>query len=123
MVTGGAGHLGSSLVERLLEEENYRVTVVDNLSTGHEKNLTYAAHDRCEFVKCDANELRDMQEVMLSRRFDAVFHLAAVVGVQRTQEFPVSVLRDIDDPVIRPNCALHDIKRHALLRRDKRLGV
>jgi UDP-glucose 4-epimerase len=96
LVTGGAGHVGSSLVERLLKEDEYRVTVVDDLSTGRRRKMSFLGHERCNFIKADVNERQDIQEVMLSRQFDAVFHLAAVVGVQRTQEDPCSVLLDIE---------------------------
>jgi UDP-glucose 4-epimerase len=96
LVTGGAGHVGSSLVERLLKEDEYRVTVVDDLSTGRRRKMSFLGHQRCNFIKADVNERQDIQEVMLSRQFDAVFHLAAVVGVHRTQEDPCSVLQDIE---------------------------
>ena len=96
LVTGGAGHVGSSLVERLLKEDEYRVTVVDDLSTGRRRKMSFLGHERCNFIKADVNERQDIQEVMLSRQFDAVFHLAAVVGVHRTQEDPCSVLLDIE---------------------------
>jgi len=96
LVTGGAGHVGSSLVDRLLKEDEYRVTVVDDLSTGHRRKMSFLGQERCNFIKADVNERQDIQEVMLSRQFYAVFHLAAVVGVQRTQEDPCSVLLDIE---------------------------
>ncbi|HXP48458.1 MAG TPA: NAD-dependent epimerase/dehydratase family protein, partial [Bacteroidia bacterium] len=48
------------------------------------------------FIKGDVNNYRDISEIMLTYKFDYVFHLAAVVGVQRTQENPISVFNDID---------------------------
>ncbi|MCB0476908.1 MAG: NAD-dependent epimerase/dehydratase family protein, partial [Crocinitomicaceae bacterium] len=48
-----------------------------------------------KFIKCDCNNYRDLAEVMLAFDFEFVFHYAAVVGVKRTQENPVSVLNDI----------------------------
>lgn len=96
LVTGGAGNVGSALIEKLIENPDNHVTIVDNLSTGYLSKLPQAQHDRWHFVKCNVNDLQDIGQVMTSHRFDYVFHFAAVVGVQRTQDNPVSVLRDIE---------------------------
>ncbi|HON19437.1 MAG TPA: NAD-dependent epimerase/dehydratase family protein [Salinivirgaceae bacterium] len=98
LITGGAGFIGSSMAERLMQDEENYVVIVDNLSTGHLgkiPSLEYRPR-MWKFIKCDVNEYRDIAEIMLSYKFDYVFHYAAVVGVQRTQENPVSVLRDIE---------------------------
>lgn len=92
LVTGGAGNVGSALVEGLLNK-GYFVVVVDNLSTGSLNKLPDS--DNLKFIKCDCNNYRDLAEVMLAFDFEYVFHYAAVVGVKRTQENPVSVLNDI----------------------------
>jgi UDP-glucose 4-epimerase len=94
LVTGGAGNVGSALVNRLLQESDTNVVVVDNLSTGARMKLP-ANGDRFNFIKADANNRTDMSEIMLSNHFDYVFHYAALVGVKRTQENPVKVLEDI----------------------------
>ena len=95
LVTGGAGNIGSALVEALIESGKYCVVIMDNLLTGSLKKLPIDHKENWEFVKGDVNEYRDIAEVMLARRFDYVFHYAAVVGVQRTQDKPISVLNDI----------------------------
>lgn len=97
LVTGGAGNIGSALVKGLLNlSEISKVIVVDNLSTGYLHNLKSIVSDKFSFVKGDVNNYRAISEVMLSNNFDYVFHYAAMVGVQRTQENPVGVLRDIE---------------------------
>ena len=48
-----------------------------------------------KFIKCNVNDRQDISEIMLSIKFDYVFHYAALVGVERTQEHPVEVLKDI----------------------------
>jgi len=96
LVTGGAGNVGSALIERLIENENNFVVIVDDLSTGYMEKLPTQFHNRWHFIKCDVNNLVDISQVMLSHKFDYVFHFAAVVGVQRTQENPVKVLNDIE---------------------------
>ena len=95
LVTGGAGNIGSALVEELIESGKYCVVIMDNLLTGSLQKLPVDHKENWEFVKGDVNEYRDIAEVMLARRFDYVFHYAAVVGVQRTQDKPISVLNDI----------------------------
>ena len=69
---------------------------IDNLLTGSTDNLPVGDLDNYKFIKCDVNNFRDISQVMIAYRFDYVFHYAAVVGVQRTLQNPVMVLRDID---------------------------
>lgn len=95
LITGGAGFVGSCLADRLIENPDNYVVIVDNLSTGNIKRLPDKKHTNWKFIKCDCNEYRDISAVMMSYKFDYVFHYAAVVGVKRTLENPVSVLRDI----------------------------
>jgi UDP-glucose 4-epimerase len=96
LITGGAGFIGSALAEKLIADENNFVVIVDDLSTGDTGKLPSPVNENWKFIKCDVNEYRDISEIMLAFQFDYVFHYAAVVGVQRTQEFPVKVLKDID---------------------------
>ncbi|MFO7863191.1 MAG: NAD-dependent epimerase/dehydratase family protein [Salinivirgaceae bacterium] len=95
LVTGGAGFVGSALAKRLISDSDNFVVIVDDLSTGELGKLPKPT-DNYKFIKCDVNEYRDISEIMLGFQFDYVFHYAAVVGVKRTQEYPVKVLRDIE---------------------------
>lgn len=96
LVTGGAGNIGSVTVEKLLADPNNQVVVADNLSTGFLTKLPPENKANWNFVKADVNVYHDIAQIMVSQQFDYVFHFAAVVGVKRTQENPISVLRDID---------------------------
>lgn len=96
LVTGGAGNIGSVTVEKLSADPDNTVVVVDNLSTGLLSKLPQNNTGNWTFVKSDVNIYQDIAQIMLANNFDHVFHFAAVVGVQRTQENPISVLRDID---------------------------
>jgi UDP-glucuronate decarboxylase len=96
LVTGGAGNIGSALVEKLISNENNFVVILDNLSTGFLHKLPAEENKNWKFIKADVNSLTDISSVMHSYNFDYVFHFAAVVGVLRTQENPVSVLNDIE---------------------------
>ncbi len=95
LVTGGAGFVGSCLVDKLIENPDNFVVVLDNLSTGNILRLPKANNGNWKFIKCNCNEYRDISAVMMAYKFDYVFHYAAVVGVKRTLENPVSVLSDI----------------------------
>lgn len=95
LVTGAAGFIASSLVEKLIQDKDNFVVGVDNMSTGKKSNLP-AEQDNFNFIKADVNDFNDISSIMLNYSFDYVFHYAAVVGVQRTQNNPVKVLKDID---------------------------
>jgi nucleoside-diphosphate-sugar epimerase len=94
LITGGAGFIGSSLAERLVNTTDHKVVIVDNLLTGDVKRLK-RFKDKVRFIKADCNNFQDISSVMLAYKFDYVFHYAAVVGVQRTLDHPKMVLDDI----------------------------
>ncbi len=79
LVTGGAGYVGSGLLRELLSE-NYKVTCVDNLMFGGESLLDIWHNKNFTFVKCDVNDWSAFSEILNSNNFDAVIHLAAIVG-------------------------------------------
>jgi UDP-glucose 4-epimerase len=84
VVTGGAGFIGSTLVRKLLEDGS--VSVIDNLLTGHERNLE-EVRGRIEFHRAD---IRDLDAIApLLRGADVVFHLAAIPSVPRSIDDPV----------------------------------
>jgi nucleoside-diphosphate-sugar epimerase len=96
LVTGGAGNIGSALVEKLISNPGNYVVIVDNLSTGFVSKLPPETRMNWKLIKADVNNFKDISAVMLSYNFDYVFHFAAVVGVIRTQENPIDVLNDIE---------------------------
>lgn len=94
LITGGAGFVGSSLAERLLNNPAYHVVLIDNLLTGDIRKVP--SNPRCQFIRCDVNRLTEIAAVMSEQSFDYVFHYAAVVGVARTIENPLMVLNDLE---------------------------
>ncbi|MCC6447781.1 MAG: NAD-dependent epimerase/dehydratase family protein [Chitinophagaceae bacterium] len=96
LITGGAGNVGGSLAKRLVTNPENFVVVVDDLSTGNLKKLPDAdKYANFKFIKSDVNSFDDISSVVLRYGFDFIFHYAAVVGVKRTLDNPVKVLRDI----------------------------
>lgn len=82
LVTGGAGFIGSNLVDKLVEK-NHEVAIIDNLSTGKKENINPKA-DFYQLDICDFEKIKPLfQEV------DYVFHLAAIPRVPLSIEDPV----------------------------------
>ncbi|MEO8589502.1 MAG: NAD-dependent epimerase/dehydratase family protein [Flavobacteriales bacterium] len=96
LVTGGAGFIPSDLAIKLASDPKNEVVVVDNLLTGDVRKLPAEMPTNMRFIKCDVNRFEDISGVFYAGRFEYVFHYAAVVGVKRTTDNPVMVLRDID---------------------------
>lgn len=86
VVTGGAGFIGSALVRGLLARNDGVVRVIDNLFSGHEKNLE-EVRSRIEFSSTD---IRDYDAVARAvHGADVVFHLAAIPSVPRSIRDPI----------------------------------
>ena len=79
LVTGGAGYVGSGLLRELLVE-NYKVTCVDSVMFGGESLLDIWHNENFNFIKCDVNDHDAFNKVLVNDKFDAVIHLAAIVG-------------------------------------------
>ena len=79
LVTGGAGYVGSGLLRELLNE-GYSVTCVDNLMFGGESLLDIWHNANFTFHKCDINDWASFNTILTKNSFDAVIHLAAIVG-------------------------------------------
>lgn len=90
LVTGGAGFVGLHLIRRLLSD-GCEITALDDFSRGRvDGSFTGLAED-FRVIRHDLT--RPIPDGLLTGPFDAVYHLAAVVGVQRTQSAPAHVLR------------------------------
>jgi len=84
LVTGGAGFIGSNLVDRLIED-GLEVIVIDNLSTGKLENI----HSKSHFLKYDLSLISIDELVSILNGVDVVFHLAALARVQPSIENPL----------------------------------
>ena len=90
LVTGGAGFIGSTLVDRLLAE-GHAVDVIDNLSTGSLANLAEARANRDHELKVHQVDIRDAAviDLIARRKPEVVFHLAAQADVRVSVARPV----------------------------------
>lgn len=86
LITGGAGFIGSHLVERLVRD-GAEVTVLDDLSTGHRENLR-AVRERIRFIRGNVSRLEVCRRAM--QGVDYVFHQAAVTSVPLATRNPVA---------------------------------
>jgi UDP-glucuronate 4-epimerase len=94
LVTGGAGFIGSHLVDRLLAEGAWHVTVVDDFNDFYSpaiKHANVAAHaERPDFnlIDADIRDWRTMEAIFTQYHFDVVVHLAARAGVRPSLSEP-----------------------------------
>jgi len=87
LVTGGAGFIGSNVVDALLARGD-EVTVVDDLSTGRRQNLEGAIANGAELVEADIRDAEAMVDVADRAKPEAVFHLAAQIDVRKSTANP-----------------------------------
>src|SRR4051794_13039921 len=91
VVTGGAGFIGSFLVERLLADGK-RVVVIDDCSTGSLENLrAVRKHARLRMIESKISGCAELPELV--SQAESIFHLAAAVGVELVLNAPVRTLQ------------------------------
>lgn len=87
LVTGGAGFIGSTLVDRLLAD-GHDVVALDDFSRGSRDNLAGAVENGCEVVEGDLTSL-DLTAVVGQLKPEVIFHLAAQIDVRASVQYPV----------------------------------
>jgi UDP-glucuronate 4-epimerase len=94
LVTGGAGFIGSHLVDRLLSEDNWNVVVVDDFNDSydpaikHENLRQHRANPRFHLHDADIRDRSKLDQVFEATKFDCVVHLAARAGVRPSLDQP-----------------------------------
>ena len=89
LVTGGAGFIGSNLVEYLLKYNVKKVVILDNLATGHLSNIApFLEQPNCEFLEGDIRDLETCKKAM--ENVDFVLHQAALGSVPRSINDPIT---------------------------------
>jgi UDP-glucose 4-epimerase len=92
LVTGGAGFIGSNLVDALIARGD-TVTVIDNLSTGKRANLEAALDSGARLHEADVRDAERVAEILADARPEVVFHLAAQIDVRYSVEQPAGDAR------------------------------
>ena len=83
LVTGGAGYIGSHVSLNLLDA-GYNVTILDDLSNGHEQLIPKNA----DFIKCNINDVEIINSLLQNNKFIAIMHFAGFVKVEESVKFP-----------------------------------
>jgi UDP-glucose 4-epimerase len=113
LVTGGAGFIGSHLVDRLLVD-GYSVTVMDNFSCGTSKNLRSSINlssARLEIAKVDITEAKRVNKVFSEDKYDVVFHLAAQADIRKSL---LGFKGDLDNNVVGTLNILEAMKKYCV---------
>ena len=77
LITGVAGFIGSNLLDHLISRTDWKITGIDNLTTGSEDNIRHQLNNsRFKFIKQNCSDIKSLKE------FDCVFHLAALPRIQ-----------------------------------------
>jgi len=87
LVTGGAGFIGSNLVDALLERGD-EVTVLDDVSTGRRENLSQALERGAELVELDIRDAGAVADLCSRAQPEVVFHMAAQIDVRKSSADP-----------------------------------
>jgi UDP-glucose 4-epimerase len=85
LVTGGAGFIGSHVVDAFIDA-GHEVVVVDNLSTGKRANV----HPQARFYEVDIRRVEELEEVFAAERPEAISHQAALANVRASMEDPIT---------------------------------
>ena len=89
IVTGGAGFIGSHLVDKLIRQ-NHEVVILDNLKTGTRDNLSNKAQEY--FIFKDVSMVIPQELNKICEGADGIFHMAALPSVQFSVENPVDTI-------------------------------
>lgn len=94
LVTGGAGFIGSHLVEKLLAENTWRVSVVDDFNDFYAPEMkranvaAFSANENFQLYEADISDAADLRTIFAANNFDVIVHLAARAGVRPSLEQP-----------------------------------
>ena len=83
LITGGAGYIGSHVVEALIKKK-FEVFIVDNLSTGYKKLI----NKKARFFNLNINNFLKIKKIIIQNKIDSVIHLAASLDVNESQKKP-----------------------------------
>ena len=83
LLTGGAGYIGSHVAINLLDA-GYKVTIIDDLSTGHQQLIPKKAN----FIKANINDVNILDTILTKNKFDILMHFAGFIQVEESVKNP-----------------------------------
>lgn len=90
LVTGGAGYIGSHIVEQLIKKKSNNILVLDNLSTGRKKLI----NKKSKFIKGDIKNLNLLKKIIKKHRIQTIIHLAAHLNVSEAEKEKIKYYRN-----------------------------
>ena len=90
LVTGGAGYIGSHIVEQLIKKKSNNILVLDNLSTGRKKLI----NKKSKFIKGDIKNLNLLKKIIKKHNIQTIIHLAAHLNVSEAEKEKIKYYRN-----------------------------
>ena len=90
LVTGGAGYIGSHIVEQLIKKKSNNILVLDNLSTGRKKLI----NKKSKFIKGDIKNLNLLKKIIKKHSIQTIIHLAAHLNVSEAEKEKIKYYRN-----------------------------
>src|SRR5438105_13378292 len=94
LITGGAGFIGSHLVDRLMSEGDWRITVIDDFNDFYDPSIkrenvsAHLSNQNFELIEADIRDYSALERLFAERHFDCIVHLAARAGVRPSLREP-----------------------------------
>ena len=82
LVTGGAGYIGSHIIELLIKSKA-KVFIFDDLSTGYKRLI----NKKAKFIKGDIKDFRKLSKVIKNNKINSIIHLAAYLNVNESEKY------------------------------------
>ena len=82
LVTGGAGYIGSHVVEQLIKKK-LKVVILDNLVTGYKRLI----NKKAKFIKGDIKNKKNIIKILIENNVDTILHFAAYLNVSEAEKF------------------------------------
>ena len=108
LVTGGAGYIGSTVSNYLLDK-GHKVVIIDNLSTGNFNNVP----KRADFIKANIQDTKKISKIFLTRKIEVVFHFAAYIDNEESIKNPKKYYQNnyINGKIFFKNCFKNNINK------------
>ena len=106
LLTGGAGYIGSHVAINLLDA-GYKVTIIDDLSTGHQQLIPKKAN----FIKANINDVNILDTILTKNKFDILMHFAGFIQVEESVKNPKKYFKNNTDNAKRlfDTCIKHNL--------------